>query len=249
LKKPFLILEYKEHWDRFVLIIDFFLKKRQKAIYIRQISLDDIDTKYIERYKKIVDILLSNILKQEPLSTISDFAFEKRYNCLYPLAQVRFRILDSKLFISGLSDITLCIDEFEKLDIKCKRVFIVENKITTLAFPNIKDSIVIFGSGYKVGVLKNTKWLQEKEIVYWGDIDADGFAILSQIRGYFPHLKSMLMDKQTFYKFKDFTVKSKQNIKELPNLTKDEKELYLGIKDNRLEQEKIPFDYINKENL
>jgi hypothetical protein len=49
----------------------------------------------------------------------------------------------------------------------------------------------------------------------------------------------MLMDKQTFYKFKDFTVKSKQNIKEL----------YFGIKNNRLEQEKIPFDYINKENL
>jgi hypothetical protein len=247
LKKPFLVLEYQEHWDRFILIIDFFLQKREKAVYIRQISLDKIDTKYIEKHKKVLDIFLSNILQIEPLSSISEFAFEKRYNCLYPLPQVRFRILDSELFISGLSDLTLCIDEFKKLKIECKKVFIVENKITTLAFPNIKDSIVIFGSGYKVGILKDVEWLKDKEIIYWGDIDADGFAILSQIRGYFPHVKSMLMDRQTFDKFKDFAVKCPFSaVKELKHLTKSEQEIYTLLDGWRLEQEKIPLGYIKE---
>ena len=244
--KPMLVLTYIDDWEKFFLIIDFFSLNKQKDKYIREISLKNIDTKYIEKHKKILDILLSNILQKEPLSSISDFTFEKKYQLKYPQPQVRFRILDKDLYINGCSDITLCIDEFEQLDIACREVYIVENKITTLSFPDKESSIVIFGSGYKVGVLKSVKFLRDKEIYYWGDIDRDGFAILSQIRGYFPQICSILMDKKTLELFKHFILEyEKSSIKNLKYLHKDELELYHILGNERLEQEKIPFEYVD----
>ena len=243
-KKPFFVLEYAREWEKFFLILDFFLDNRQQNLYIREIGLEEIDTKYIQKHIKILDTLLSCIMQTDPLKSLREYAFEKKYCLKYPLPQIRFRILDKNLFIASLSDITLNIDEFVKLDIACKEVFIVENKMTTLAFPNTKESIVIFGSGYKVGALKDVAWLQEKKVYYWGDIDAEGFAILSQIRGYFANIQSLCMDEKTLQTFKHFVVEDeKATFKELQHLTPQERKLYKKLNNRRLEQERIPFTW------
>ena len=237
-------MQYYNEWDKFFLILNFFLQNKQNNLYIREISLQDIDTKYIQKYTKIIDMLLCTITQTDLLCTLSEYSFEKRYHLKYPLPQIRFRILDKDLYIAGLSDIMLTVEEFKNLNIACKRVFIVENQITTLAFGDIKESIVIFGSGYKVGVLKNVKWLEEKILYYWGDIDADGFAILSQMRGYFPKIQSLCMDEKTFETFKHYAVKDiKAIMKELKYLKEEEKKLYSRLKNQRLEQERIPFEW------
>jgi hypothetical protein len=244
IKKPFFVLEYASEWDKLFLVVEYFLAHKQKNHYIREITLEGIDTKYIEKYKKIIDILLSCLTQTEPLSSLREYAFEKKYSLKYPLPQVRFRILDADLYIAGLSDITLTIEEFERLDIACERVFIVENQITTLAFKDTKKSIVIFGSGYKVGILKNVAWLQQKKLYYWGDIDSDGFAILSQIRGYFPAIESFCMDAETFERYKEYVVEDpKAQTKQLQHLTQEEKLLYESLHKQRLEQERIPFSF------
>nr|WP_221935062.1 Wadjet anti-phage system protein JetD domain-containing protein [Catenovulum sediminis] len=66
-----------------------------------------------------------------------------------------------------------------------------------MAFPPVNNAICIFGLGYGVQLLKEVNWLNQVAIYYWGDIDTHGFAILSQLRGYFPKVKSMLMDEAT----------------------------------------------------
>ena len=247
-KRSFLVLEYAKEWEKLFLVVDYFLQNKQKNSYIREISLQGIDTKYIEKHKKLLDTLLSTITRNEPLSSLREYSFEKRYGLKYPLPQVRFRILDEKLYLATMSDITLTIEEFEQLSIACERVFVVENKITTLAFPNLEKSIVIFGSGYKVGVLKNVQWLHEKELYYWGDIDSDGFAILSQMRGNFPHVKSLCMDEKTLQTYSNFVVKDpNQTNKELTCLTQEEHTLYKNLNNKRLEQERIPLDVVQQE--
>ena len=253
-KKPFLILEYKDIWDKLLLVVDFFINNSHPNVYIRELSIKDIDTKFIENHKKIIDTLLSCIKETTPLNSLSNYAFEKKYHLKYPLATVRFRILDSKLYIHGLSDISATSKEFATLKIECKKVFIVENKITFLSFFDMENSIIIFGGGYGLSALKECKWLQEKELYYWGDIDEDGFAILSQIRGYFPKIRSIFMDEKTIEKFKHLKVKHnvKKSNRILDNLTKDENEVYKKLQNDfygknfRLEQERIPFDYIKK---
>ncbi len=253
LKKPMMVLEYSDDWEYFFKILDFFITNPNPNIYIREISLENIDTKYIEKHLKILDILLSNIMQIDALKTIADFSFEKKYNLKYQLPQVRFRILDEELFISNLSDLALPINEFELVKVECKKVFIVENKTTFLSFPKIKNSIVIFGSGYSVGVLKKTKWLEDKEIFYWGDIDMDGFAILSQIRGYFPQVESILMDENIIKNYQHLSVidkKRKLYMEKPKNLTKKEGIVFDNIlydfysDDFRLEQERLPLELI-----
>jgi hypothetical protein len=50
--------------------------------------------------------------------------------------------------------------------------------------------------GYGFDNLAAALWLQQKDIYYWGDIDTHGFAILNQLRGFFPHAVSFLMDQR-----------------------------------------------------
>jgi len=250
-KKPFVVLEYVCCWDKLLSVVDFLINN-SLYIYIREISLQNIDTKFIEKHKKIIDILISNIKEIEPLNTLNNFAFEKRYGLKYPKVEIRFRILDKSLYINGLSDLSVTIDEFKELKIDCKRVFIVENKITFLAFFDVKDAIIIFGKGYGVSAIKDVEWLKSKELIYWGDIDIDGFAILSQLRSYFKSVKSILMDIATIEEFKDRAVSydAKPKDVELKNLTQDEQKAfdrvlngYYGI-NFRLEQERIPFEWV-----
>lgn len=257
IKKPFLILDYKNIWEEILTVIEFLLKNQNLNIYIREISIKDIDTKFIEKYKKIIDILYSNIKNELPLTSLSNFAFEKRYNLKYIEPQIRFRILDENLYIQNLSDITLTLSEFKNLNLKCEKIYIVENKITTLSFPNIKKSIVIFGQGYGVSVLKDIDWFLDKEIFYWGDIDLDGFAILSQARGYYNNINSICMNLETVEKFLSYKIESNSRTqeKELINLNSIEILVYERLVNNyygnnfRLEQEKIPLDYIKSEIL
>jgi hypothetical protein len=80
----------------------------------------------------------------------------------------------------------------------------VENKTTlytTLTLPKMEGAIAVFGQGNAVLNLKNTAWLIEMEILYWGDIDVQGFEILSRLREHFTNVKSVLMDKVTFETF------------------------------------------------
>src|SRR5690606_38470376 len=132
-----------------------------------------------------------------------------------------------------------------------QKVLVVENKTTlytTLTLPKMDKTIAIFGSGYSVHNLKNVHWFNNLELIYWGDIDAQGFEILSQFRSYFLQTKSVLMDKQTFDQFFENDNGTRTNISTKLNLTEEEQQLYDTLKTNnwRLEQEKIPFDYVNE---
>jgi hypothetical protein len=80
--------------------------------------------------------------------------------------------LDKHLALHGLTDLTLTVPEFKTLDLAVKTVFIVENKINGLAFPDFPDAIVIFGLGYAVDLLAESQCLQSAKLYYWGDLTA-----------------------------------------------------------------------------
>lgn len=254
-QKPFLFLESEAMLERLFLVCDFFIKHPRPNIYLRELSISGVDTKFVERNRRVIDLLLTELLDEKSykkdVTKLANYGFEKKYYLKYPLPLVRFRVLDDALKICGLSDISTPIQEFQSLDIEAKNVFIVENKQTMLSFFHRKDAIVIFGGGYGVEVLKDVRWLGKKNIFYWGDIDSDGFAILSMLRGYFPKTKSIFMDKKTIDAFVEYSVVQEQAVmlRVLKNLTREEEKIYKSLKDGfRLEQEKIHFHYI-KENI
>lgn len=245
-KYPLKVIDNSEYWSDILKVLDYFSKTPQPQLYIRELPIE-VHTKFIEQHKTVIGELLDIVIK-ENINT-NEKEFEKRYNlrCDEPL--VRMRILDGTLsaeFFSGLDDITIPVSKFLRLQIPISKAYIVENKVNFLTFPLVANSIVIWGRGYGIASIKESELLKSSELIYWGDLDAQGFEILSQFRSYFAQVKSLLMDKTTFDKYfeNDLGTPSKVNV-EL-NLTTEEKNLYQYIKANnyRLEQEKIPQSYV-----
>lgn len=63
-------------------------------------------------------------------------------------------------------------------------VLVVENRDSRLWFPPVRNTIVVEGGGKAAAaLLANVPWIRAADhVVYWGDIDADGYAILDQFR-------------------------------------------------------------------
>jgi hypothetical protein len=248
-KYPKKVIDNAEHWDSLLSVCSYFKANPVPNLYIRELPIK-IHTKFIENNKGILSELLNNILPSESINREFTAAadFEKRFNLKYPEPLVRFRILDrqiSETCFSGITDISIPVSQFERLQIPVDKVVIVENKTNlltiALTFPEWGKTIVIFGSGYEVQTLKNVSWFKDVELLYWGDLDVQGFEILSQFRCCFPHAQSMLMDRETFDKFFEHDSGTPTKITSKLNLTDDETQLYelLKKKNWRLEQEKV----------
>jgi len=67
-------------------------------------------------------------------------------------------------------------------------------------------TIVVFGQGYALEKLGEVRWLGSKRLLYWGDIDTHGFAMLDRFRAHFPAAQSLLMDRATFLAHKPMWV-------------------------------------------
>lgn len=245
-KHPQKVIEYSGDWGDIGKVLDYFSKNPQPQLYIRELPIE-VHTKFIEQHKIVIGELLDIVIEEFVNTNEKDF--EKRYNLRYDEPLVRIRLLDGTLaknFFNGVDDLTIPVSQFLKLQIPITKAFIVENKVNFLTFPPVANSIVIWGKGYGVASIKDSELLKNIDLIYWGDLDAQGFEILSQFRSYFAHVKSLLMDKATFdnYFEKESGTPSKISVK--LNLTTEEEELYQYIKVNnyRLEQEKIPQRYV-----
>lgn len=145
-------------------------------------------------------------------------------------------------------------EEFAAPPPGARRAYVVENEITYLAFPLPGDAIVIFGGGYAVDVLEPLGWLTGLDLIYWGDIDTHGFAILNRLRHRFGHARSMLMDRATLLAHRGQWVTEPRPTAAttLDHLDADEAELYRDLLDGalgpavRLEQERIRFAAIEQ---
>jgi hypothetical protein len=127
-------------------------------------------------------------------------------------------------------------------------VFITENEINFLAFPNVPRSLIVFGAGYGWSALREARWMEHCELHYWGDIDTHGFSILDQLRKVFPHAQSFLMDTLTFESFRHLCSTEPSPVtRELHRLNPEESQVFnILLNENsltkpRLEQERIPF--------
>lgn len=242
---PNKVLDNHRIWAGLLKVCTFFKNNPKPQLYIRELPVQ-VDTKFIERNKGIIKELLDIIIIGAV--NIGETRFEIRFNLRYDEPVVRFRVLDKTMSLalfSGVDDLSVPISQFREVEIPVEAVYIVENKMNMLTFPPIQKSIVIWGHGFGVKVLKDVTWLKSKKIFYWGDLDAQGFQILSEIRTHFPQVESFLMDRETFDLYNEGEVGTETNVEKELCLTQEEKELYDFLRNGnyRLEQEKIPFEY------
>jgi len=250
---PVKVIANSDNWSRLLAVCNWLIAHPNPQIYLRQLDLPGIDTKFIETHKKVLSELLDIILPSESINTDSRgvSGFEARYGFNTRPVQVRFRVLDTSMAIAGLTDLQIRIDEFAWLQLPLKKVFVTENEINGLVFPEVAGAIVIFGLGYGLDRLSKIDWLKQVDIVYWGDIDTHGFAMLDQMRSYFPQTRSMLMNRETLLSHRQFWgFEPKQTARELPRLDAAESALYQDLLTGtyapsiRLEQERISYSKV-----
>jgi hypothetical protein len=253
LYKPLQVIKHSGHWNELIQVCLYFQQTPQPNLYIRELPIR-VHTKFIEQNKGILRELLEAILPEDQLVSVEgekEYTFEKRFSLRYREPLIRLRLLDQALttrYSFPATDISVPLSEFRQLDLGPHRCLITENLMNFLTLPPVENSFAIFGSGYGVRALKTIPWLSSCPIFYWGDLDVDGFKILSQLRADFPQVISMMMDWETFETFRDFAVPVRGEIAEpLPQLTPEETSLYehLAQCQQRLEQERIHQAYVN----
>lgn len=246
-KYPCKVIDNHDVWDDLLKVCGYFKMNPKPYLFIRELPIQ-VHTKFIEQNKGIIrellDIIIAEHINEE------EKQFERRYNLRYDEPLVRFRILDKSLYqqqFPNIEDFSIPIGQFKSLNLPISNVYIVENKMNMLTFPTKKRSIVVWGRGFEVDIMKNVEWMQKKRIYYWGDLDAHGFQILSQIRTHFPLVESFLMDRETFDKFFEKDNGSETNVENLSCLTQEEMTMFKYLRKNnyRLEQEKIPYEYFS----
>lgn len=244
-KYPNKVITNHDIWDDLLKVCVYFNANPSPFLYIRELPIK-VHTKFIEQNKTIIrellDIIIAEHINQD------EKHFERRFNLKYDEPLVRFRLLDKSIqqqYFFNMEDISLPIEQFRKLNIPVSTVYIVENKMNMLTFPHIENSIVIWGHGFGVDIMKDVEWMNDKRIFYWGDIDSHGFQILSEVRTHFPMIKSFLMDRETFDTFFEEDKGSDTNVEKELCLSQEESDMfkYLKVNNYRLEQEKIPYEY------
>ncbi|MDQ7002126.1 MAG: DUF2220 family protein [Ghiorsea sp.] len=257
LEHPLKVLNLAAVWDKILDVCLWMMAHPHPRIYLRQVDIKNIDSKFIEQHKQVFTALFDIIL---PAFAIDDdytgaAGFIRRYGFLDKPAMLRLRPLDTHIsMIDGAEnqDVMLTASTFSTLNTSIlqhiKTVFIVENEINYLSFPKQKQALLIFGSGYGFEALKQAHWLQRCALYYWGDIDTHGFAILNQLRAIYPHTQSFLMDEKTLLSHQVFWgTEPKQERANLSYLQPEEENLYEQLRSNtlsqhiRLEQERIAF--------
>jgi len=235
-------------YERLKKMLLWIIDNPHSNLYLRQLPVSGLDSKWLENRKGLVSDLVSAIRGDNP--TERDFFRRCGLKALPQL--LRLRILDPSLRdrIGGLGDITAPWEQVAALELPTASIFIVENVHTGLAFDDLPGSVVIMGLGYNVDVLGRIPWLGRAQCAYWGDLDTHGFAILNRARSYLPEMKSILMDEATLFGHRDLWAEEKDphSSDTLPLLSDPEQALYRSIKRNiwgqniRLEQERIAWD-------
>lgn len=255
-KRPLRALALSDDWSRLLDIVTWLKQHPRPGVYLRQVDIAGVHSKFIEAHRGVLLELLDSLLPPEAIdfsaSGVSQFC--QRYGFRDKPLRIRFRVLDPACALlpgGSVQDMTLDAESFARLETKVNRVFITENEINFLAFPPHQDSLVIFGAGYGFDMLAKAQWLSRCTIHYWGDIDTHGFAILDQLRSQFAHVQSLLMDRPTLLAFAaQWGEEEKQTLRDLPRLNADEAALYDDLRDNRLgknlrlEQERIGFSWV-----
>lgn len=232
-------------WDSLLKVCAYFKRTPQPNLYIRELPIK-VHTKFVEANKGVIRELLDILIAD--YVDLDEKHFESRFHLKYDEPIVRLRILDHSIShqsFANIDDISIPVCQFKQLAFPVQRVYVVENKINMLSFPMIEKSIVLWGHGFGVETICDVEWLKDKDIFYWGDLDAQGFQILSLLRSHYGQVKSFLMDRPTFDEFFEGDKGTPTNVEKDLCLTPEENEMfqYLKIHNLRLEQEKVPYEY------
>jgi hypothetical protein len=241
------LADYSEvDFNRLFTLLEWLDKNPHSDIYLRQLPVEGLDTKWAEQRIGIITGLLRDIRSDKVDGNFHEVCGLKR-----PAHRMRIRLLCPELrkVVGGLRDIEAPVGELAALGIRPGSAVIVENLDTGMALPNMPDTVAIMRLGNAVSALGQIPWLQDAVAVYWGDIDTHGYAILDRARKVLPRIRSVLMDEPTVLRYRSLWGHEPAQCSDLALelLEPHERTVYTALRANswaqnvRLEQERLPW--------
>lgn len=243
------LAEYDDaDFRRLFALLDWLESNPASGLMVRQLPVEGLDTKWLEKRKGLVADLVRQLRSDIPEGDFYSICGLRRQP-----NRVRLRVLCPTLrrSVGGLCDLEAPTEELAALNLVPSTVLIVENLETGLALPDLPGVVAFMRLGNAVSMLSQLPWIREARGIYWGDIDTHGFAILNAARGVMPAVASLLMDEHTLMAYRRLWVEEpvQTSLRELPLLTESERTVFEGLITGRwgprlrLEQERIPWDY------
>ncbi len=227
-------------------VVEFIRDNPRPDCYIREIPTA-VSTKLVDSHKSLLQSWLDRILPPEQINFRADGDFEDRYGFRYPRRHILLRVLDAQLQHElGLTcnELSLPADELDRLPVRSARVVFTENRINVLTIPHFSRGIVLGGLGNDLKLLNRIAWLKTSPLLYFGDVDVEGFEILSRFRRIFPHAESMQMHSEILSRYRRLCISGTGTQPEPPTgLTDQELAAFhqCAAENLRLEQERIPY--------
>ena len=254
---PIEAIAHRGEWDQLLAVVRWIVDHDTSELDVRHLDVAGVDTKFVERHRKLLAKLLAAVRTEPAEPAVSGGAVRGvagRLGFRERPTYTRFRLMQPVPTLpSVLTELEVRTDELARLQMPVRTVFVVENKASYLAFPEVESAIVIFGEGFHATSLEALTWLHDKEVVYWGDIDTHGFAILDRLRARLPRVRSILMDRDTLITHRtQFVVEPTPTVATLAHLTDAERSLYRDLVEDRygpstrLEQERIRFSLVRR---
>jgi hypothetical protein len=240
---PYSVVDF----DLLVTVADWFLADPSRAalgITPRQVPIPGVHAKWLQGHRAGV----------QALTGLDDLGLLPTHP-----PRIHFTYLDPDHRAAGarVHDSATVGDMFEPAYVP-EVVVISENKDTAIHFPQIPGAISVEGVGKGGKTPAAFPWIRNAPVVvYWGDIDRDGYEILNGYRVDFDRdIDSILMDLATYEAYEEFGTGLDQHGRSLQSgdprpvgrLHDDERAVYLRVLDaehtghRRIEQERIPLD-------
>jgi hypothetical protein len=239
-----LLIEVEPDLDGLLHVLRYFRANPRPGCFARELPLP-VDTKFVERQERVLRDWFDLVLPPNSIRSDENHFF-RRFGLRYPELHVFTRFLDSNLqheVNCPWSELSLPLSVLANLPIRDAEAVIVENKVNLLTLRPRPRSIGIGALGRAVSELRAVPWLGTIPITYWGDLDVEGYQILSALRAAFPQTRSLLMDVATINRYRSLACAGTGSIFSVPTHLTAEEALAFGIclrESLRIEQERIP---------
>lgn len=226
-------------------ILDAYLDNPRPNFFRRELAAAP-HSKYLEDHEKLLAELLDRVAPDYVDHSRKDFDLRYGFKKQPQVCWVRF--LDPAYNPEGLPGdwIALSFETLAQMKLPPK-LLISENRTPLLSLPKYKDTLGIWGEGGAVSSLAPQRWVNQRQVFYWGDLDCHGLSIYGKFKEKSPGAKKVLMDGSLLETFDELVGNYSGSVPTPPDsLDSDEQLLFAHLKkDNlRLEQERIPHVFV-----
>jgi len=246
--QPAQVLKDRSEWKNICAVLDVLLHQDCRGFYLRNLPVP-VHTKFIENHRSVIASLLCHFEPAKYPTRINDL--EKAIGLRKKPALFPLRWLDEEMarqYTAGYDVLALTPDALKRSSWDLREIWVVENETNLYLLPFRQKALALCGMGYSLHELSDIPLFSQSTLIYWGDLDEDGFIMLEMFRKYYPHAQSALMDSQTvLHHYNEIEVINYRFSRHIEGLREKEKDGYRSLleKKGRIEQERLQQDYVN----